>query len=126
MDPEDDVESFVLERGTGGQIPDPPAFSNYRNPDAMPSGPMPPTTRPARFIRSTTRNIEQSRPPEEENRAGMEGVGHSVEDTDEAIIFGHSVELGTISTSVLQPISRDDGPNDPRLEDNLYHPLTSL
>jgi len=80
----------------------------------MPSGsmPVPSTTRPARFIRSSVRNqlpvITETLAPEEENRTGTEDVGHFIEDTDEAITFDHGIELAA-STPVLETISGDDG-----------------
>ncbi|KAF7789306.1 hypothetical protein EIP86_000250 [Pleurotus ostreatoroseus] len=81
MEPEKDMESFVRNYGTGDGIPDPPAFVNYTDPNAVPSQVQRPTTRPARFERAT-RRVRQMIPPapdvQEEDNGPMEntaGVG---------------------------------------------------
>ncbi|KAJ3499608.1 hypothetical protein NLJ89_g10081 [Agrocybe chaxingu] len=78
MEPEKDMESFVRDYGTGNQIPDPPTFVNYQEPDAIPSSSARPTSRPASFARSTHRELpirQQSLPPEEEPIINAAGIG---------------------------------------------------
>ncbi|KAJ7286846.1 SH3 domain-containing protein [Mycena rebaudengoi] len=55
MEPDKDQESFVRDYGTGNQIPDPPAFVNYSDPNAVPSSSSNPTFRHANFPRSSQR-----------------------------------------------------------------------
>ncbi|KAF8161378.1 hypothetical protein B0H34DRAFT_653929 [Crassisporium funariophilum] len=78
MEPEKDMENFVRDYGTGNQIPDPPAFVNYQTSDAIPSSSARPTSRPAQFIRSSSREIpirQNSIPPHEEPVVNTAGVG---------------------------------------------------
>ncbi|KIY52049.1 hypothetical protein FISHEDRAFT_36010 [Fistulina hepatica ATCC 64428] len=51
METDREMESFVLDYGTGNQIPDPPVFVNYTVPDAIPSSSSEITWRPAHFSR---------------------------------------------------------------------------
>ena len=72
------MEGFVRDYGTGNLIPDPPAFVNYQTPDAIPSASTRPTTRPAQFTRSTTREIplrQNSPPVDDEPVTNTAGVG---------------------------------------------------
>lgn len=77
------MENFVRDYGTGNALPDPPAFINYANPDAVPASASRPTSRPANFVRQTTRSATSRQasvpPPEEETSAApavnMAGVG---------------------------------------------------
>ena len=72
------MEGFVRDYSTGNLIPDPPAFVNYQTPDAIPSASAPPTTRPAQFTRSTTREIpirQNSIPVDDEPVINSAGVG---------------------------------------------------
>ena len=65
MEGEKDVANFVLESGSGNQIPDPFDFVNYSPPDAIPSAWSQPTSRIAEFTRSTSREtplIQNSMP----------------------------------------------------------------
>jgi len=55
MEGEKDVANFVLESGSGNQIPDPFDFINYSPPDTIPSASSQPTSRIAEFTRSTSR-----------------------------------------------------------------------
>jgi hypothetical protein len=55
MEGEKDVANFVLESGSGNQIPDPFDFVNYSPPDTIPSASSQPTSRIAEFTRSTLR-----------------------------------------------------------------------
>ncbi len=78
MEPEKDMESFVLEYGTGNEIPNPPQFVNYQAADAVPSASARPTSRPAHFRRETSRDIslrQNSMPPEPEPVVNTAGVG---------------------------------------------------
>ena len=87
MELEKEIEGFVRDYGTGNLIPDPPAFVNYQTPDAIPSASARPTSRPAQFTRSTTREIpirQNSSPVDDEpvtNTAGV-GAGGGVRRTD--------------------------------------------
>ena len=72
------MEGFVRDYGTGNLIPDPPAFVNYQTPDAIPSASARPTSRPAQFTRSTTREIpirQNSIPVDDEPVTNTAGVG---------------------------------------------------
>lgn len=67
--------------GTGGAIPDPPAFVNYTDPRAVPSSAQRPTTRPACFERAS-RRVRQpgglpAEPPVDDDglAESMTGVG---------------------------------------------------
>ncbi|KAL6305138.1 hypothetical protein BKA93DRAFT_780069 [Sparassis latifolia] len=78
LEPERDMENFVRDYGTGSAIPDPPAFVNYANPDAIPS--QRPVTRPANFSRVSNRARTQASPPpppeeEFEPTTNIAGVG---------------------------------------------------
>ena len=78
MELEREMEGFVRDYGTGNLIPDPPAFVNYQTPDAIPSASARPTTRPAQFTRSTTREIpirQNTMPVDEEPVTNAAGVG---------------------------------------------------
>ncbi|KAF8806630.1 hypothetical protein BYT27DRAFT_7101863 [Phlegmacium glaucopus] len=78
MELEKEMEGFVRDYGTGNQIPDPPAFVNYQIPDAIPSSSARPTTRPAQFIRSSSREIpvrQNSTQPDDEPVINTAGVG---------------------------------------------------
>ena len=75
------MENFVRDYGTGSQIPDPPVFVDYSNPNTIPSSGQQITTRPATFVRATqrTRQAPPSPPPpqEEEPPINMTGVGRA-------------------------------------------------
>ena len=78
MELEKEIEGFVRDYATGNLIPDPPAFVNYQTPDAIPSASARPTTRPAQFTRSTTREIplrQNSIPVDDEPVTNTAGVG---------------------------------------------------
>ncbi|KJA28834.1 hypothetical protein HYPSUDRAFT_621926 [Hypholoma sublateritium FD-334 SS-4] len=78
MEPEKDMESFVIEYGTGNEIPDPPHFVNYQAADAIPSASARPTSRPAHFRRETSREIplrQNTMPQEPEPIINAAGVG---------------------------------------------------
>ena len=78
MELEKEIEGFVRDYGTGNLIPDPPAFVNYQIPDAIPSSSARPTTRPAQFTRSTTREVpirQNSIPIDDEPVTNTAGVG---------------------------------------------------
>ena len=78
MEPDKDMENFVRDYSTGNLIPNPPTFVNYRTPDAIPSSSLRPTTRPAQFIRSSSRPSPVRQNPvqqEEEPTVGAAGVG---------------------------------------------------
>lgn len=79
FEPDKDMENFVRDYGTGNALPDPPAFINYANPDAVPASSSRPTSRPANFVRQTTRSATSRQPsvppPEEEPPVNMTGVG---------------------------------------------------
>lgn len=78
MEPEKDMENFVQQYGTGNEIPNPPTFVNYQATDAIPSASARPTSRPANFIRSSSREHpprQISIPPEEEPVVNTAGVG---------------------------------------------------
>ena len=78
MELEKEMEGFVRDYGTGNLIPDPPAFVNYQTPDAIPSASARPTSRPAQFTRSTTREIpiqQDSTPVDDEPVTNTAGVG---------------------------------------------------
>ena len=93
MEIEKEMEGFVRDYGTGGQIPDPPAFVNYQTPDAIPSSSARPTFRLAQFTRSSSREIPiqyNSTPPDDEpviNTAGV-GAGGGLRRTDTQISEG--------------------------------------
>ncbi|KZT05408.1 uncharacterized protein LAESUDRAFT_813521 [Laetiporus sulphureus 93-53] len=80
VEPERDMQNFVREYGTGNDIPDPPGFVNYANPNAIPSASQPPSTRPANFARTSGRPRETapSPPPpddDQEPSTNLAGVG---------------------------------------------------
>ncbi|KAH9920957.1 uncharacterized protein B0H18DRAFT_880670 [Fomitopsis serialis] len=81
MEVDRDMENFVRDYGTGSQIPDPPVFVDYSNPNTIPSSGQQITTRPAAFVRSTQRSRQAppSPPPpqEEEPPVNMTGVGRA-------------------------------------------------
>jgi hypothetical protein len=89
MEPEKDMENFVRDYGTGNQIPDPPAFVNFSDPNAIPTSSSRPTFRPSNFPRSSQRpppmRRNSAQPEEDEptvNTAGV-GVPHAVRRGDE-------------------------------------------
>ena len=90
MELEKEMAGFVRDYGTGNQIPDPPAFVNYQTPDAIPSSSARPTSRPAQFNRSSSRELpirHNSIQPDEEpliNTAGV-GAGGGLRRTDSHI-----------------------------------------
>ncbi|KAJ6497376.1 SH3 domain-containing protein [Mycena sanguinolenta] len=79
MEPEKDMENFVREYGTGNQIPDPPAFVNFGDPNAIPTSSSRPTFRAANFPRSSQRPPPMRRnsvqPEEEEPVTNTAGIG---------------------------------------------------
>ncbi|KAJ7074327.1 SH3 domain-containing protein [Mycena amicta] len=82
MEPERDQENFVRSYGTGNQIPDPPPFVDYKDPNAIPSASARPTYRVANFPRSSQRpppnrrNSAQPEPePEPDDTVNSAGVG---------------------------------------------------
>ena len=113
MEVEKEMEGFVRDYGTGNEIPDPPAFVNYQTPEAIPSSSARPTSRPAQFVRSSSRGIpirHNSTPQDEEpviNTAGI-GAGGGSRRTDS---YNHesvdtarqTVRSGTGSNSQPQP-----------------------
>jgi len=81
MEPEREMENFVRDYGTGGQIPDPPAFVNYQASDAVPSSSARPTYRISNFVRSTNRESPMQLSSQDEepinNAAGIGAGGGS-------------------------------------------------
>lgn len=78
MEPEVEMGNFVRDYGTGNEIPNPPQFINFNTPDAIPSSASRPSTRPASFIRSSTRELpsrEPIEPADEEPPVNTAGVG---------------------------------------------------
>ncbi|RXW25003.1 hypothetical protein EST38_g857 [Candolleomyces aberdarensis] len=78
MEPEREMENFVRDYGTGNEMPNPPQFVNYNTPDAIPSSAIRPTTRPASFARSSTRELlprETLEPIEDAPPVNTAGVG---------------------------------------------------
>ncbi|KAJ6593158.1 hypothetical protein B0H19DRAFT_1245961 [Mycena capillaripes] len=79
MEPEKDMENFVRDYGTGNQIPDPPAFVNFSDPNAIPTSSSRPTFRSSNFPRSSQRPPPMRRnsiqPEEEEPAVNTAGVG---------------------------------------------------
>lgn len=70
--------NFVRDYGTGNDIPNPPQFINFNTPDAIPSSASRPSTRPASFIRSSTRELpprEPVGPAEDEPSVNTAGIG---------------------------------------------------
>ena len=82
------MENFVRDYGTGNAIPDPPAFVNYANPDAVPPSSQRPTTRPASFHRSSQR----ARPPPSAPSPPPQDDGPPVDNTG----IGSGARRGTI------------------------------
>ncbi|KAJ7350881.1 SH3 domain-containing protein [Mycena albidolilacea] len=77
MEPAKDMEAFVRDYGTGNQIPDPPFFVNFSDPNAIPSSSSRPTFRAAEFARSSQRAAplrQNSAQPEEDLELAGEGV----------------------------------------------------
>ncbi|KAJ7478640.1 SH3 domain-containing protein [Mycena galericulata] len=79
MEPDKDMEFFVRNYGTGSQIPDPPAFVNFSDPNAIPTSESRPTFRPANFPRSSQRpppvRRNSAQPEEDEPATNAAGVG---------------------------------------------------
>ncbi|KAF6759996.1 SH3 domain-containing protein [Ephemerocybe angulata] len=79
MEPDREMENFVRDYGTGNEMPSPPQFVNYNTPDAIPSSASRPATRPADFVRSSTRELfprdPVERPAEDEPPVNTAGVG---------------------------------------------------
>ncbi|EAU91195.2 SH3 domain-containing protein [Coprinopsis cinerea okayama7 len=79
MEPEREMEYFVSNYGTGNDIPDPPAFVNYNSPDAVPASSQRVTTRPANFIRVSTRELPprapSAEPPDDSQPINTAGIG---------------------------------------------------
>ncbi|KAG0703324.1 hypothetical protein DFH29DRAFT_1043075 [Suillus ampliporus] len=83
MEPEKEMENFVRDYATGSAIPEPPAFVNYTNSDAVPSSSTRIATRPATFARISQRSSagRSVPPPEPEdayddtNHAGVGAIG---------------------------------------------------
>ncbi|KAJ7826896.1 hypothetical protein B0H14DRAFT_2517269 [Mycena olivaceomarginata] len=77
MEPAKDMEAFVRDYGTGNQIPDPPMFVNFSDPNAIPSSSSRPTFHAAEFARSSQRAAplrRNSAQPEEDLEPTGEGV----------------------------------------------------
>lgn len=83
MEPEKEMENFVRDYATGNAIPEPPAFVNYTNSDAVPSSSTRIATRPATYARTSQRSSagRSAPPPEPEdpyddtNHAGVGAIG---------------------------------------------------
>ncbi|KAJ7023411.1 SH3 domain-containing protein [Mycena alexandri] len=79
MEPDKDMENFVRDYGTGNQIPDPPAFVDFTDPNAIPSSSSRPTFRTSNFPRSSQRpppvHRNSAQPEEEEPQGNIAGVG---------------------------------------------------
>lgn len=75
------MENFVRDYGTGSQIPDPPVFVDYSNPNTIPSSGQQTTTHAAGFMRATQRVRQPppspSPPQEEEPPVNMTGIGRA-------------------------------------------------
>ncbi|KAK7057810.1 septation protein imp2 [Favolaschia claudopus] len=88
MEPEKDMENFVRDYGTGSQVPDPPAFVNFSDPNAVPTSSSKQTYRVANFPRSSQRPPpapRNSAPPEEEEpQTNGAGVGLPVRRGDDS------------------------------------------
>ncbi|KAJ7252399.1 hypothetical protein B0H12DRAFT_1118099 [Mycena haematopus] len=85
MEPEKDMENFVRDYGTGNQIPDPPAFVNFSDPNAVPTSSSHPTFRASDFPRSSQRPPpvrQNSVQPEEEPVTNTAGIGLPVRRDD--------------------------------------------
>ncbi|KZT69660.1 hypothetical protein DAEQUDRAFT_765251 [Daedalea quercina L-15889] len=133
MEVDRDMENFVRDYGTGSQIPDPPVFVDYSNPNTIPSSGQQITTHPAGFVRSTQRSRQAppSPPPpqEEEPPVNMTGVGRAggrqndVSDGASqradsrngvnAYVNGHSVSPGPTAPSRGQQTRAPDPTADP-------------
>ncbi|KAG8742944.1 hypothetical protein FRC10_000732 [Ceratobasidium sp. 414] len=75
IDTEKEMEYFVAHYGTGHDIPNPPQVISYQNHDGTPYKQ---TTRPANFIRNSSRPVPVRAPPppeEEEEPVNQAGVG---------------------------------------------------
>ncbi|KAJ7496567.1 hypothetical protein FB451DRAFT_1455796 [Mycena latifolia] len=77
MEAERDMESFVRDYGTGPQIPDPPAYVNFSDPNAVPSSSSQPTFRHANFPRSSQRPppVRRSSVPPEDDQPATNAAG---------------------------------------------------
>ncbi|TFY50845.1 hypothetical protein EVJ58_g10864 [Rhodofomes roseus] len=73
MEVERDMENFVRDYGTGSQIPDPPVFVDYSNPNTIPSSGQQITTRPAGFVRASQRSRQAPPLPSTATRRGASG-----------------------------------------------------
>ena len=74
------MENFVRDYGTGNEIPDPPRFISYTNPESTAAATARQTPRYAHFTRSSTRvsmgDVMRSPPQEEEPVGpGVAGFG---------------------------------------------------
>ncbi|KAH9834164.1 uncharacterized protein C8Q71DRAFT_164095 [Rhodofomes roseus] len=121
MEVERDMENFVRDYGTGSQIPDPPVFVDYSNPNTIPSSGQQITTRPAGFVRVSQRSRQAppSPPPpqDEEPPVNMTGVGRAggrptevsdaaaqrADSRNGAYVNGHTVSPGPGASSRGQP-----------------------
>ncbi|KAH8110552.1 hypothetical protein DFH11DRAFT_1514214 [Phellopilus nigrolimitatus] len=81
LEPERDMENFVRDYGTGNEIPDPPRFISYTNPEAAMAASQQQAPRYAHYPRSSSRHLSMTEamrapPPEEEPAGpGMAGFG---------------------------------------------------
>ncbi|THH05465.1 hypothetical protein EW145_g4774 [Phellinidium pouzarii] len=81
LEPERDMENFVRDYGTGNEIPEPPQFISYTNPETAMAAQSRPESRYANFPRSSSRHMSMTEamrapPPEEEpDGPGMAGFG---------------------------------------------------
>ncbi|KAH6914073.1 SH3 domain-containing protein [Coprinopsis sp. MPI-PUGE-AT-0042] len=114
MEPEREMENFVLGYGTGNEIPDPPAFVNYNSPDAGPPGSARVTTRPANFARASARelppraaSIEPPEPSPQVNSAGIGAGGNRRSEippgTDAANLMRQETRRNSVAASQAPP-----------------------
>lgn len=81
LEPERDMENFVRDYGTGNEIPDPPRFISYTNPESTASATARQAPRYAHYTRSSSRHQSmvdamKAQPPEEEPIGpGVAGFG---------------------------------------------------
>ncbi|KAJ7133685.1 hypothetical protein C8R43DRAFT_1022755 [Mycena crocata] len=106
MEPPKDMESFVRDYGTGNQIPDPPAFVNFSDPNAIPSSSSRPTFRPSNFPRSSQRPPPVRRnsvqPEDDEPTTNNAGVGVPRGDPGGASVSRQNTQSRRASTAMVQ------------------------
>jgi len=101
---EKDLATFVLESGSGNQIPDPFDFVNY-SPGTIPSASARPTSRIAKFTRPTSRELPsiQNSTPKEGPAVSATNIGDGKEATNDPDVGGSVV--GASSHPITVPRS---------------------